>query len=199
MASDTDDFQTLLRGVQAGDPVATDTFCREYQRPILRVVRRTLLPQYRSRYDSLDFVNDVWASFFASPPRNVRFDDPQSLVAYLARMARNKIGEVRRRHGTAKNDVDREKPLDVVARTALGGGLPAPDATPSQIVGAEDEFQQMLRDRSPVHRGILKLLREGMTYREIADRLNTNEKTIQRLIRRLDPEARPHAVPAHRP
>jgi RNA polymerase sigma factor (sigma-70 family) len=196
MASDGEDFQTLLRGVQAGDPDATDRFCREYQRPILRVVRRTLLPHYRSRFDSLDFVNDVWASFFANPPRDMRFDDPQSLVAYLARMARNKIGEVRRQTNTAKNDLGREKRLDAVVRATRGGGLPAPDATPSQIVVAEDEFQQMLRDRSPVHKGILVLLRQGLTYREIAERLNTTEKTIWRLIRRLDPEGRPHARPA---
>jgi RNA polymerase sigma factor (sigma-70 family) len=198
MATDAGDFQTLMRGVQAGDPAATDRFCREYERPILRVVRRTLLPQYRSRYDSLDFVNDVWASFFASPPRDARFDDPQALIAYLARMARNKIGEVRRQTAAAKNDLDREQPLEVAGQGARDGALPAPDATPSQIVGAEDEFQRMLRDRSPVHQGILILLRQGMTYREIADRLNTNEKTIQRLIRRIDPEARPNARPPRR-
>jgi excisionase family DNA binding protein len=34
-----------------------------------------------------------------------------------------------------------------------------------------------------MHQGILTLLRDGMTYREIADRLNTTEKTVQRLVR----------------
>ena len=166
-----------------GDAEAAERLCRDYEEPILRVVRARLRPHLRSRYDSLDFVNDVWASFFANPPREERLSDSASLIGYLARMARNKVGEVGRRASTAKNDRDRETSLDVVARATRGGGLPAPDATPSQIVGAEDEFERLLRGRSPMHQGILTLLRDGMTYREIADRLNTTEKTVQRLVR----------------
>jgi RNA polymerase sigma-70 factor (ECF subfamily) len=195
MPTDKDEFRTLIRGVLAGDAEAGERLCRDYEAPILRVVRRTLLPHFRSRYDSLDFVNDVWASFFANPPQEARLEDPQALIGYLARMARNKIGEVRRSASTRKNDVNREMSLDVVTRATRGGGLPAPDATPSQIVGAEDEFQHMLRNRSPLHRGILTLLRDGMTYREIADKLNTNEKTVQRLVRSTDPEAQLHVRP----
>jgi RNA polymerase sigma factor (sigma-70 family) len=189
MAVPMDEFQTLIRGMLAGDPEASDRLCRDFEKPILRVVRQTLLQRHRSRYDSLDFVNDVWASFFANPPHEARFDDPEALIAYLARMARNKIGEARRNATTQKNDVEREQSLDVVTRATRGGGLAAPDASPSQIVGAEDEFQNMLRNRSSVHQGILTLLREGMTYREIADRLNTCEKTVQRLVRGMHSEA----------
>ena len=77
-----------------------------------------------------------------------------------------------------------------VARSDRTDGLPGADPTPSQIVGAEDEFQRMLRGRTPVHQRILTLLREGMSRGEIAETLQTDEKTIWRLIRRLAPEAR---------
>jgi DNA-binding NarL/FixJ family response regulator len=45
-------------------------------------------------------------------------------------------------------------------------------------------------DRPPVHQQIQALLRQGLTHREIARHLKTTEKTILRLIRRLDTEAR---------
>ena len=65
--------------------------------------------------------------------------------------------------------------------------LYAREPTPSQVAAAEDEWERMLRGRPPLHQSILHALRSGMTYREIADKLQTNEKTIQRLVRRLDP------------
>ncbi len=189
MPTDTDDFRSLLSAPLDGDPEAAGRLCRDYEEPILRVVRRKLLPHLRSRYDSLDFVNDVWVSFFANPPQDARLASPQSLIAYLAQMASNKVVEARRSSTAAKNNIGREMPLDAAARADHVGGIPGPEATPSQIVGAEDEFQRLLRGRSPMHQGILNLLRDGMTYREIADRLNTTEKTVQRLVRAHRPEA----------
>ena len=106
MATHTDEFRILIRGVLAGDAEASERLCRDYEKPILRVVRLTLIRRLRSRFDSLDFVNDVWASFFANPPREGQFENPESLIAYLVRMARNKTGEKRRNareeklHGT---------------------------------------------------------------------------------------------------
>jgi RNA polymerase sigma factor (sigma-70 family) len=196
MPNNTDDFRTLVRATLAGDSEAAARLCRDYEEPILRVVRRKLMPQLRSRYDSFDFVNDVWASFFANPPRDARLSDPKSLIAYLTRMASNKIGEVRRNTTAAKNDIVRETSLDAVARGNADACVPAPGATPSQIVGAEDEFQRLLRGRSPMHQRILTLLRDGMTYREIAARLNTTEKTVQRLVRAHRPEVSLHDRPA---
>jgi RNA polymerase sigma factor (sigma-70 family) len=196
MEIEKEDFKTLIRGVLAGDAAAAERLCRDYQTAILRVIRRNLLRRMRARFDSGDFVNDVWASFFANPPRDARFEDPDALIAYLARMARNKVGEAQRRAASRKGDLGRETPLDTAAKATSVGDLSAPDATPSQIVGAEDEFQRMLRDQSPAAQQILTLLRQGVSYREIADQLHTTEKTIWRLVRRLDPEARRPCPPS---
>ena len=54
---------------------------------------------------------------------------------------------------------------------------------------AEDEFQHMLQNRPTVRQQIVSLLRQGLTYRQIADHLNTAEKNIWRLVRRSHPEA----------
>jgi RNA polymerase sigma-70 factor (ECF subfamily) len=178
-----------MRRVLEGSREAADRLCRDYQPAIQRVVRRRLPPRLRPRYDTLDFVNDVWVSFFANPPGDRRFDDARAFVGYLARIARNKVWEVQRHVATGKQDLDRETPMEEAVNATAVGGLPGPDPTPSQIVGAEDEFSKMMRDRPPAHQQILVLLRKGFSYREIADFLHTTEKTIWRLVRRLNPEA----------
>src|SRR3954453_12188666 len=98
MADSPDDFRTLLDGVLAGRPEAADRFCHLYQSHILRVVRRRLMKQMRLRYDSADFVQDVWASFFAEPPKDHKFHSAHDLIAYLERMTQFKVGQRVRQH-----------------------------------------------------------------------------------------------------
>jgi RNA polymerase sigma factor (sigma-70 family) len=193
MSVDADDFKTLMRGVLDGSSEAADRLCRDYESAIRRVVRRRLPTRLRGRYDSLDFVNDVWLSFFTNPPADARFEDPEALTGYLAGIARNKINEARRQVSKPKYDLNRE-----VSPDATDGcdALPGPEPTPSQIIGAEDEFRRMCRDRPPFHQQILQLLRQGMSYAEIARHLNTHEKTIWRLVRRIDPEVRRPCPPS---
>jgi RNA polymerase sigma-70 factor (ECF subfamily) len=177
-----------MHDVLAGDRDAAARLCRSYQSHILRVVRHRLARRMRARFDSLDFVHDVWASFFANPPRDLHFDHPGALIAYLGRIAQYKVGEEGRRQTGRAKDIRRERPLEHPGRgpDALP---PSRQPTPSQIVGAEDEWERMLHGRSPLHQRILLLLRGGLSHREIADRLQTNEKTIRRLLRHVDPRA----------
>src|SRR5262249_26987924 len=141
-----------------------------------------------------DVVNDVWASFFAEPPAGRRFDHPSALAAYLGKMASNKVAGVARRRGTLKNDAGREQPLS----DRGAADPPAATPTPSQIVGAEDEWQAMLSGRPLAHQRILTLLRQGMSHAEIAVRLGTNERTIRRLVRRIE-QGRGPALESPRP
>jgi RNA polymerase sigma factor (sigma-70 family) len=188
MPSPPTDFRALIQAVLAGDPAAAEQFCRDYQSHILRVVRQRLTRRLRSKFDSLDIVHDVWASFFAAPPRHLHFDGPAAVIAYLEQMARNKVGElVRQQVRAQKYDVNREQPLPEPLPGSCSIPLAAAQPTPSQVVCAEEQWERMLRGEPLRKQRILMLLRYGLSHREIATRLKTNEKTVQRLIRRLDP------------
>ena len=54
-------------------------------------MRRVLSPELRSKFDSLDFVQWVWLSFFRVRDKADRFERPEHLVKFLAGMARNKV------------------------------------------------------------------------------------------------------------
>src|SRR5207253_8793330 len=129
-----EELTLLMRRVQQESEDAVKEFLDKYGQPIYRVVRQRLSKRLRAKYDSSDFVQSVWASFFALPTRGQAFQTPEALTAYLANMARHKVADVhRQRLGAAKYDVNRERSLDGSAALEFEG-VAAKQATPSQIV-----------------------------------------------------------------
>src|ERR1700722_19418366 len=126
-----DDFRVLMERVRTGsDEAAREVFDR-YSGHISRVVRRQLHQRLRSQYDSLDFLQAVWASFFALPPDQYRFHRSEDLIGFLSRMAYNKVVDVaRRRFAVRKDNVNREQP--VAGQDDRPPDVPATQATPSQ-------------------------------------------------------------------
>jgi RNA polymerase sigma-70 factor (ECF subfamily) len=176
-------FPELIAGLRAGDPASVETLCRQYGPFIRAAVRRQLHPRLRTRFDSLDFVQDVWASFLAIPTERYTFDTPRALLAFLNRMAYHRVVDVfRQRFGTLKDDINREQ-----AVSAANGSdqLRSPTPTPSQWVIAGEEWER-LRGRFPEgQRVVLELLRDGHSYEDIARLANVSLSTVNRIVRRL--------------
>ena len=88
-------------------------FIESYGPHIKRVVRHRLNQKMRSKFDSGDFVQMVWASFFANPRQIAQFKEPNQLIKYLVIMARNKvIDESRRCLKYQQNNVRKELSCD---------------------------------------------------------------------------------------
>ena len=85
-------FRDLLEQVSEGSEEAAWDLVENYGVTILRAVRRALDSRMRQRFDSTDFVQLVWASFFKARGRLDRFSTPAELAAFLVKMARNKVG-----------------------------------------------------------------------------------------------------------
>jgi RNA polymerase sigma-70 factor (ECF subfamily) len=178
------DFPRLLAGLRAGDPAAAEAICRRYE-PFLRAaIRRQLDSRLRARLDSVDIVQDVWASFLAIPAERLNFASPAALLAFLSQVAYHRVIEVfRKRFGTQKDDFAREVPVEVAvgARDRLPGSEP----TPSMCASAGEEWERLVRQFPPGHRAILLRLREGHQYEDIARMANVSLSTVNRVVRRL--------------
>jgi RNA polymerase sigma factor (sigma-70 family) len=187
MKSTDEKFRDLMDRVLTGSDEAAHELFERYGPLLLYVVRRKLNKQLRSKFDSLDFTQDVWASFFAEPADKRSFANPQELIAFLTALAHNKLTEAtRQRMVYQKFNLNREQSLDdpeVIEKENLIGT----DATPSQIVSSEEEWQEFVRRQPPVHQRVYILLREGKTTLEIAAEVGLTERTIRRIANRLDP------------
>ena len=97
MADEKAEFRAALEEVREGSPDAVWKFIEVYGPHIRRIARRNMDPRMQSEFDSLDFVQMVWASFFREPRRIRSFRHPADLYRYLARMAKNKVCDEHRR------------------------------------------------------------------------------------------------------
>jgi len=186
MTSPREDFTLLMHRVRAGCPEAARRVFDDYGGYVLRVVRRKLHDRLRAQFDSLDFTQDVWASFFAAPPDRFTFETPRELVQFLSRMAHHKVVEVfRQRFHGGKRRLDAERPLGAPSDGGPPIDPPVADPTPSQCAIANERWEQILAGQPDDFRRVLELLRLGHTRKEIALRLGLHPKRIQRLMHEL--------------
>ncbi len=174
----------LLGRIRAGDEAAARELLARYERQVRLVVRRQLPRLLRSRFDSLDFLQSVWGSFF----RRVRsgpaeFEDSRHLVAFLARAAKNKVIDEYRRAASRKQDVHREEPLWTERNRPKD--LPAEIDSPSEVAQAREVFGRLCNLLPEERRDILELKAEGLSSKDIGERLGISERTVQRVLEDL--------------
>jgi RNA polymerase sigma-70 factor (ECF subfamily) len=181
---DEADIPAFLTRIQAGDEDAARELLTRYESEVRLVVRRQLPRLLRSRFDSLDFLQSVWGSFF----RRVRtgpadFEDSRHLVAFLARAAKNKVIDEYRRAASRKQDMHREEPI-------WGDGsrpkeLPGEIDTPSEVAQAREVFSRLSALLPAEKRSILDMKANGLSSRDIGERLGISERTVQRVLEDL--------------
>jgi RNA polymerase sigma factor (sigma-70 family) len=193
MNDESTDFSRLMERVRAGCSDAARELFDRYGGHVRRVVRRKLHQRLRPQFDSTDFTQAVWASFFATPQERFAFDTPDALVAFLAGMAFNKVAEAyRNRVQAAKRDLRREQPLTGgTDDDALGPHDPR-QPRPSQVAVANEAWERLQEGLPATYRLALELLRRGHTQTEAAARVGLNPKTLQRLLQKLRRESLHH-------
>ena len=180
-----EEFEVLLERVREGSEQAIRELVDAYEGHVRRVVRRRLNKSLRAKFDSLDFVQSMWASFFENRGEIAEFDSPEALAGYLAKIVSNKVVEQCRRYlQTEKHNINRERSLH---GAEAGESLqpPSPRSTPSEVVHAREQWQRLVENQ-PAHYQRMVLLRaEGATYTEIAAELEVDESTVRRVLKRL--------------
>ncbi len=178
MADSTGFSETFGRACK-GDEGALRELLEKYGDYLRRVIRHRLDERLRSRFDSLDFVQMVWASFFAEPNPLARFSSPEEMIRYLVSIARHKLIDQQRRRLSAKRAAT-ETSLDERAPNA-----PRSNDTPSQCAIARERLQILQKVASDRDREIMRLRLMGLSYREIAQRCEMNERSVRKIIERL--------------
>lgn len=191
VAEGLQNFERLLQRVRLGSHSAMEELIRQYRPYVVRVVRRRLHKRLRTLFDSSDFVQTVWTSFFADPATLASFETPEALVRYLAVMARNKVvEEFRRRFQTDKRNVNREHQLES-SSVNRSVALAAKQPTPSELAVAHERWDGLVEGQPDRYQEILRLRAEGFNCQETALVLNLNEKTVRRVIKKLEAEQLP--------
>jgi RNA polymerase sigma factor (sigma-70 family) len=184
MPSEPEIFDLISRA-KAGDETAIGEFLSRFE-PEVRIMVRGRLPRMlRTQFDSMDFVQAVWQSFFTDLRRNSRqFENVHHLRGFLAGVARNKVYEEHRRlTRTKKHALAREQSLYVRRGSReVELDLVSPEPSPSQAFQASDRLAQLVAGCSPLETQVITLRHQGMTFDEIASRTGVSERSVRRII-----------------
>src|SRR5437868_10170720 len=176
----TSPLDSLLMKLSSGDALAAEQVFVAYEPYLRKIVRRRLPIKLRMKFDSTDIVQSIWVDLL----RDVRggelqFTDANHLRAFLIRVTCNRFNDRFRRNRLA---VEKERPLPGIE----GDGLAVShQPTPSDILQAEDLWEQLLALCPPAHQDLLRLRREGVPLAEIAARTGLHPGSIRRILREL--------------
>ena len=179
------DISDLIARAKEGDETAIRDFLSQFEQEVRIMVRGRLPRTMRSQFDSMDFVQTVWQSFFSdlrAKPRE--FENVRHLRGFLAGLARNKVyQEHRRLSRTAKYALEREEPLYLKrGNKEIDRGLVSPEPSPSETFQATDRLAQLTAGCNPRDVEIITLRHQGLTFEEIAARIGLNERSVRRVI-----------------
>jgi RNA polymerase sigma-70 factor (ECF subfamily) len=183
--SQEQEITDLMERAKAGDEAATREFLARFEHEVRNIVRGRLPRQLRTQFDSMDFVQAVWQSFFSrlrDQPRD--FENVRHLRSFLAGVARNKIyAEHRRLTRTVKRELAREERLYLTrGEREFERPLISPEPTPSQTLQASDRLAQLITGCNPSEVQVITLRHQGLTFDEIAKRTRISERSVRRII-----------------
>ncbi|GAC1464581.1 MAG: hypothetical protein NVSMB9_03400 [Isosphaeraceae bacterium] len=174
-----------------GHDEATAQFFRAYEPYLRMVVRRKLTPRLRTRFDSHDVVQSVWAETLARLREGRAdwcFKDEQGLKSFLVRITLNRFIDFYRRHRVS---LEREEPFSPGMERRLASVSPRVDR-PSEVAQADELWGQLMALCPPAHHELLRLKTLGLPIAEIAARTGYHESSVRRILyelaERLDAE-----------
>jgi len=180
-AGHNDDFGELLDRVQEGSAEAALELVQRYGAKLRRAVRRALNARRRLRsvFDSADFEQMVWGSFFRRSEELPQFDDDKQLLAFLTAMADNKVAKAARdRLSRQKHNINRECSLEESMEEAR---VVRDDQTSTlESLMLREQLVRFLSRLCGRPRRIVELRLQGRSDAEIAEAMGVTERTIRR-------------------
>jgi RNA polymerase sigma-70 factor (ECF subfamily) len=178
--SPSDPLQLLLDQLCQGDPEAARLAFVTYEPYLRMVVRRQLSGAMRTRFDSLDIVQSVWADLLGGFRAGAwSFESTDQLRSFLVRATLNRLVDRSRRE---RNSLSREQSIDP---DSLGVAAKSDGSAAGERLEADELWEQMVERCPPQHRELLALRREGLPLAEIAARTGLHESSVRRVLYEL--------------
>ena len=183
--------QELVILAKGGNEPALGQLCRIYGERVRRIIRLRMGNEIRPRLDSMDLVQDALVSAMGGL-KDFTYKNEGDFLRWLARITQNELRDNLDKIYTDKRDIRKEVRLENHGPTTGGGfvGTPGPIAhtTPSVIMSKKedlDKLEKAIDQLKPDYRKVIVLAKiDGLTYKEIADRLGKSIDSVGHLLSR---------------
>jgi RNA polymerase sigma-70 factor (ECF subfamily) len=183
--------QHLVTLAQEGDESALNQLCKVYWSRVLWIVRLRMGKELRSKLESIDLVQDVLMCVFRDL-KGFTYRSEGDFLRWLSRLVENRLrGKVTKLHA-GKRDIRKEVLFDSHEQTTAGGFVgnagPIEATTPSVIMSKREDLARLEKAidvLKPEYREIIVLTKiEGLSYKEIADRLGKSDEAVRKQVSR---------------
>jgi RNA polymerase sigma factor (sigma-70 family) len=176
-------WDSWVRRLAAGDEQVAVDFWQQYGARLQGLAAEYLTSRLYRRVEPEDIVQSVCRTFLVRA-REGQFHlaDSDSLWRLLCAITLTKVRQKARFHGRQKRSFQREASLD----TRVAGGLAgAAEPTPAEAAEFADQLEQLLAGLEDEERQIILLRLEQYTLEEVAERLGCSERTVRRILKRV--------------
>ena len=188
MADTEKQWQSWVRRLADGDQQVAEEFWGMYGVRLQGLAAEFLGDKLRRREGPEDVVQSVCRTFFRrAQGGQFELDDSQGLWRLLCAITVTKVREKARFHGRGKRSFDREWHYESAGDDSNPAGpqLKAPQPTPAEAAEFADELGELLSGMDDEERRLVELKLEQYTTTEIAQELGCSERTVRRILNRV--------------
>ena len=187
----TDKTQHLVAMVRGGDKSALNQLCKVYGPRVHWIIRLRMGRELRSKLESMDLAQDTLLSALEGLD-DFTYNNEGDFVRWLSTIAENVLrGNLKKLHA-GKRDIRREVSLEGYGLTTgsrlVGNPGPIDATTPSVIMSKKEDLAKLekaIDQLKSEYREVIVLTKiEGLSYKEIAERLGKSNDAVRKLISR---------------
>jgi RNA polymerase sigma-70 factor (ECF subfamily) len=186
-----DKTRHLVALAKDGDESALDQLCKVYGERVRWVVRLRMGGEIRSKLESMDLVQDALVCALRDLG-NFTYKSEGDFLRWLSEIAENRLRDNLDKLHADKRDIRKEVRLDSYRPTTgesfTGAVGPIDATTPSAIMSKREDLARLakaLDALKPEYRKVIVLTKiEGLSYKEIADRLGKSGDAVRMLVSR---------------
>jgi RNA polymerase sigma factor (sigma-70 family) len=188
MEPDEQNWQSWAEHLAAGDARTVEEFWGRYGARLQGLAAEYMSTRLCRREGPEDVVQSVCRTFLRRAQiGQFRLPDSEQFWRLLCAITITKIRQKARFHQQQKRDFGRERHLASPAgdSTFPCPQIAAPQPTPAEAAEFADQLGQLLAELDDEERPLFELKLEQYTNQEIADKRGCSERTVRRILKRI--------------
>jgi len=189
MCSFSGKTQELVTLAKDGDEPALNQLCRVYGERVRWMVRLRMGKELRSKLESMDLVQDVLVHALEGLG-DFTYTNEGDFVRWLSKITQNVLRDNLDKMHAGKRDIRKEVRFGGYGLTTgdrlLGVPGPRDTTTPSAIMSKREDLAKLekaIDGLKPEYREVIVLTKiEGLSYREIGNRLGKSADAVRMLV-----------------
>jgi len=184
MGQTDDESDIWLRNLAAGDESAVGEFLAAYGPALERIAADRMSPALQRRVGADDVFQSVCRTFFRrARSGSFTLPDRESLWRLLCAITLNKVRKQARRYGARKRGALGDCTVDDTTDSPVIGD--STGVSHEEAVEFADHLAHLIRSLGETEGKLLELKMQGHSHEEIAAKLNCSERTVGRILIRV--------------